>query len=386
VTSGSGFPASTVPSLEMRGHVRRGNRPATRVSVRQHDRDPDYTLEAEETLGQLDALGRLQVELLRELVPEPPTGPEPYLKEAIRIAHRHGFEVIGGGSSRIAVPFEDKVAKVAWWEEGLRLNLQEAVVWLAVDPQTRRYFAPCILLAPTFVLLQEHVEVCGPPLTDCLAVSKKRERELATNRDREFERRKVEILELKMAIYPDPPGGSDAEQTARRIHELARGIGISPDPDFKVGSREIRLDNFGIRANGDLVAIDFGEKWEPIEACWEIVLRRLEDGPLPLTTATTEWLEAEMLALSTDPDRARRLRWVTDLDRMAFLSRAGVWPLDTDPCPCGSGATYGECYCANEEECTTSALELTRRLAVFPTPPPMRFRAEAGRARRELPA
>jgi hypothetical protein len=297
--------------------------------------------------AQLEALERLQAELLRTLERGGAgVHPQPYLEKAIGIAGRHGFEVIGGGSSRIAIPLGDVAAKLAWQPEGLLLNLNEAVTWLAADPKIRRYFTPGILLSPALVLLQERVEVCGPPLIDYIGLSTEEERQLDLERKLEHDGWKNDIVRLKAAL------------------------GIKVD-----GTRWHRLDNFGIRENGRLVAIDFGEKWQPIEACWEIVLRRLENGPLPLTARSVKWLERETLAFSRDPNRARRLDCVGRFPLWAFLERAGASPRETDPCPCGSGvATYGRCPCLKRFE-AVSGLDFTRHHALFPSLPPSRFRS-----------
>jgi hypothetical protein len=137
----------------------------------------------------LDALGRLQFDVLRMLLPgmnqANGDGYVSYLEEAVALARGHGFKPLGGGSSRFAVELETgcrrsrDVAKIAYSVEGLLLNLQEAIFWLAARPRgISRYLAPSLLLAPTLVLIQERVEVCGPPLVERIGASRKREREL----------------------------------------------------------------------------------------------------------------------------------------------------------------------------------------------------------------
>jgi hypothetical protein len=275
--------------------------------------------------GRFAGLAELQREALRELAPDA-HGAEgqgayiPYLKAATELASDHGFAPLGGGSSRFAVEAGElrgvrAVAKLAYTAPGLVHNLQEAIFWLVFPAQVRRYLAPSLALAPSFVLLQERVEVLGPPLLDALELDDLGEQEL----DRVLKRYEREILEGRRVLGSPAPG----EQ------------------------QKIRLDNYGIRRRGEVVAIDYGEKWKPIAPAWSVVLERLAHGPLSLTgTERARILNASLKSLRAGA-RADRTRPTL----MTFLRQAGVSPAGGERCPCGGDRTYSDCFRLDPDEC-----------------------------------
>jgi hypothetical protein len=47
-------------------------------------------------------------------------------------------------------------------DRGLAANLQEAAAWLVLPKRMREYLAPCVLISPGLVLVQERVELFAP--------------------------------------------------------------------------------------------------------------------------------------------------------------------------------------------------------------------------------
>jgi hypothetical protein len=272
----------------------------------------------------VDTLERLQAEALRELMSEAHACEGdgayiPCLKRAVAMAREHGFKPIGGGSSRIAVELpRRKVAKVAYTIPGLLHNLQEAIFWLIFPPPLNRWLTPCVRLLPSLVLVQERVEVVGTPLIDYFEATPRRRSELDRLEDRRLSHFEEQILAFRQALYPGPP----PEQV------------------------KIRPDNYGVRSGGLVVAIDYGEKWRPIGGAWAAVLRRLDAGSLELDSEARDWLAGE---LSGPPTGHRIGGETTGPDLLGFAERAGAGPADDDPCPCGEGGTFGDCYLADPE-------------------------------------
>lgn len=192
----------------------------------------------------LDALGALQREVLEAVLPKASlgTGYTELAGGIVEIAEARGFEVLGFGSSRVVVGLEggELVAKIAHDLRGLVHNLQEATAWLGFPERIRIHLAPCRALSPELVLLQERAEPAGPNL--------------------------IEGSESAPLVTP-----ADRD----RIHRLRAALGQGPP-------RGYRMDNFGWIKGDQLVALDYGEDFLPIEPVWSWVLRRLDDGPVTL--------------------------------------------------------------------------------------------------------
>lgn len=196
------------------------------------------------------ALSRLQAEALDDPT-LPAKGDATHMtaeavERAVALADAHGFQAVGCGSTRLAVEVAgDTVAKVAFDLRGVIYNLQEATAWLWVADELRAHLAPCVALAPSLVLFQERLEVLGPTLIETMR------RDTLQERTETLHRFHGEIEDLRFSL------------------------------GFEATTDGVRLDNYGQR-DGQIVLLDYAERWPPFEVAWGWVLDQLDEGPVRL--------------------------------------------------------------------------------------------------------
>jgi SEC-C motif len=236
---------------------------------------------------------------------------------AVGLAREHGLAVVGAGSTRVAVEAgSGAVAKYAHALNGLALNLSEAAFWLAFPERIRRHLAPCLVLSPELVLVQERVEHLAPTLLD---------EDLEAHLEKRRELRKA--------------GNRAVRKRLAGINRQRAGVGFT----MPIIGGKVRLDNYGLRGDR-VVEVDYAEHWQPVEAAWAWLLRRLDGGE------TVRLDDDERAAFYGELEEHGAVSYARQ-SPLTFAARAGLRYAAEDPCPCGSGETYGECA---PERCWTA--------------------------------
>jgi hypothetical protein len=160
-----------------------------------------------------------------------------------------GVEVIGAGSTRIAVPIDHAktgtrlVAKIAWNREGLSDNLNEAATWLAIDQQRARLLIPLLCITRDGVLIAARAEPIAP------AWGASPTNPYAT---RGSSGASLGVLGNWATHAAEGRHGGD-------IRSLRRALGRTEDWE----TAELRPNNYG-RWDGRLVLVDIASIW-PLE-------------------------------------------------------------------------------------------------------------------------
>jgi hypothetical protein len=173
--------------------------------------------------------------------------------DAAKLVEAEGFEVVGWGTSRVAVGLGERVAKVAHDFRGLAWNLQEASAWRTFPESLRQHLTPCHDLSPELVLVQERVEVLGPSWRTMVLL------------DSFLEERQEAVRRYGEEMY---------------ACRAALGLESDSDPD------KLRVDNFGL-LDGRVVAIDYGDQFPPLWNERLTAASLLERAGVP-----TSWFEA----------------------------------------------------------------------------------------------
>jgi hypothetical protein len=263
-----------------------------------------------QTLERLTELQRAALRCAEARGPRKAVNPgddRPHIHAAARLSAEYDFELIGCGSTRLAVDASavapGTVAKIAFEPHGLVFNLSEAALWLVFPDELRQHLAPVVQLAPSLVAFQERLKPVSPTLIDVEQNPAKAQRAFA----RSFDKYGDQVAAIQVAL----------------------GQGVPPNR---------RMDNHGIRRDGRLVICDYGERFEPFEAIWAWVLDRLQAGPL-LTDDTERALFEETIMTSLGGFSVRwrpSLLWL--IERAGLRPRAAVYP-----CPCGRSRPAREC-------------------------------------------
>ncbi len=261
----------------------------------------------------LASLGAFQRDLLRApVVSQTTRGDEHHMDVVARLTRDHGFEPLGIGSTRVVIEveadagcFSNAVAKVAFDWRGLVHNIDEAAAWLGFPTRVRRHFAPCICIAPTFVVVQEHCVSISPPT-------------LTGDARQDLEWR----AETRAA----------AVRWHEAINEMRRALGA----EEKKLSDGHRMQNYGVRESGELVALDYGHGVTAApELTWHWVYERSAAGPV--------WLDPVARKRSQEG-----LERPTAYTPFSLCERAVGRVRSSDPCPCGDRRQFSAC-CKSRE-------------------------------------
>jgi hypothetical protein len=199
-----------------------------------------------------------------------------------------GFEPLGMGSTRVAVPLQNKRSgavysvKLTWNSYGRGRNLWQAIRWMAMNDERAMHAVPCFVLTTDELLVTPFARPVAPAFDPTLL-------------DVPLDQAQMVYARLRI----DLAGGQlkDTHRAAERWGEEARAA----DAILGIGADEpLRLNNYGL-FDGRLVNVDAAHR-PPVDVdmddAVQWVREQLEHGDLVLDRGSTR--DAMLAALARE--------------------------------------------------------------------------------------